>query len=186
MNVYDEVRRHTPWFIVLGIALIILGIIAIWAAAVATLISVLLFGWLLFIGGIFECVHAFWVRRWSGLLLQLFLGILNIIVGLLIVANPGASALALTLLMAAFFVVDGIFRVVNGIDEHLPGRGWAMFSGIINIILGILIWVHWPVSAFWVIGMFIGIDLLFTGWWFVTLGTVARRITDPTVTPSAA
>jgi uncharacterized membrane protein HdeD (DUF308 family) len=120
------------------------------------------------------------------LLLQLSIGILNIIVGLLIIANPGASALALTLLMAAFFMVGGVFRIVSAAQHHFPGRGWAMFSGVVNIILGILIWAQWPSSAFWVIGMFIGIDLIFTGWWFITLTTLARRGAgpEPTMTTS--
>ncbi len=171
---YDEIKRNRGWFVALGIALIILGTIAIGTAVFTTLISVMLFGWLLLIGGIIESVHAFWVRPWSGLLLQLLIGVLNIIFGLLIVANPGASALALTLLMAAFFVVGGVFRIVTAAREHFPGRGWAIFSGCINILLGILIWAHWPTSAFWVIGLFIGIDLIFTGWWFITLTVLIR------------
>jgi uncharacterized membrane protein HdeD (DUF308 family) len=166
----------------LGVALIVLGTVAIIAAVATTLISVMVFGWLLLIGGIIQSVHAFWVRPWSGLLLQLLIGVLNIVVGLLIVANPGASALALTLLMAAFFVVGGIFRIVTAAEEHFPGRGWALFSGLINILLGILIWAQWPASAFWVIGLFIGIDLIFTGWWFIALAAMAKRLTSPTTT----
>jgi uncharacterized membrane protein HdeD (DUF308 family) len=176
MNGYDEIRQHKGLFIGLGIVLIILGTIAIGTAMFTTLISVMLFGWLLLIGGVIESVHAFWVRPWSGLLLQLFMGVLSIIFGLLIVANPGASALALTLLMAAFFVVGGVFRIVTAAREHFPGRGWAIFSGCINVLLGILIWAHWPVSAFWVIGLFIGIDLLFTGWWFISLTVLTRPL----------
>ncbi|HWF17876.1 MAG TPA: HdeD family acid-resistance protein [Verrucomicrobiae bacterium] len=187
MNAYDEVKRHTGWFIALGVALIVLGSIAIITVVLTTLISVMIFGWLLLIGGIFQAVHAFWVRPWSGLMLQLFIGVLNIVVGLLMVLNPGASALALTLLMAAFFVVGGVFRLVSAADAHFPGRGWALFSGVINILLGVLIWLQWPASAFWVIGMFIGIDLIFTGWWFITLATLAHRGTgtEPTATSPA-
>lgn len=176
MNGYDDIRRNTGWFIALGVALIVLGIIAVAAAVTATLFSVILFGWLLFFGGIIQAVHAFRVRPWSGLLLQLLIGILNVLVGLVIVANPGSSAAALTLLLAAFFIVGGVFRIVLTAREHFPGRGWSIFSGAINVLLGILIWLQWPASAFWVIGLFIGIDLLFTGWWFVLLGGTARRI----------
>lgn len=185
MNTYDAVKRNWGWFIALGVLLIILGVIAIGTAVAATLISVLIFGCLLFIGGIFQIVHAFWVRTWSGMALQLFIGILNIIVGLLIIGNPGASALALTLLMAAFFIVGGVFRVAMSLDVHAPGRGWGIVSGIIDIILGVLIWIHWPTTAFWVIGLFIGIDLIFTGWWFITLAMLGRHITEPDVTSPA-
>lgn len=176
MNGYDEIKRNTGWFVALGVALIVLGTIAIITAVFTTLISVMVFGWLLLIGGIVQSVHAFFVRPWSGLLLQLLIGVLNIIVGLLIVANPGASALALTLLMAAFFIVGGLFRIITAAREHVPGRGWTLFSGIINILLGVLIWMQWPASAFWVIGLFIGIDLVFTGWWFIALSLMSRRL----------
>ena len=186
MNGYENVREKRGWFVALGIALIILGVIAVGASIATTLISVMIFGWLLLIGGIVESVHAFWVRSWSGLLLELLIGILNIVVGLLIIANPGASALALTLLMAAFFMVGGVFRIVTAIRSHFPGRGWALFNGIINIVLGVLIWAQWPASAFWVIGLFIGIDLIFTGWWFVALATAAGRLPTGTAQPSAA
>ncbi|MDB6017971.1 MAG: uncharacterized protein JWR19_2460 [Pedosphaera sp.] len=175
-SIDNNVRNFKGWFVALGVVLIVLGTIAIAAAVVTTLVSVMLFGWLLLLGGIIQSVHAFWVRPWSGLLLQLLIGVLNIIVGLLIVANPGASALALTLLMAAFFFVGGVFRIITAVRDHFPGRGWALFSGCINILLGVLIWAQWPASAFWVIGLFIGVDLLFTGWWFITLTLLSRRI----------
>jgi uncharacterized membrane protein HdeD (DUF308 family) len=176
MNGYDDIRRNTGWFIALGVALIVLGMIAVGAAVATTLVSVILFGWLLFFGGIMQAVHAFQVRPWTGMLLQLLLGILNMIVGLVIVANPGAGAAGLTLLVASFFIVSGVVRLVLTAREHFPGRGWAVFSGVVNVLLGILIWAHWPASALWVIGLFIGIDLIFTGWWFVMLGTTARRV----------
>src|SRR5258707_15621660 len=122
MNGYDEVKRNTGWFVALGVALIVLGTIAILTAVLTTLVSVMVFGWLLLIGGIIQSVHAFWVRPWSGLLLQLLIGVLNIVVGLLIVANPGAGALGLTLLMAAFFIVGGLFRIITAVRDRFPGR----------------------------------------------------------------
>ncbi|MDB6064695.1 MAG: uncharacterized protein JWR26_903 [Pedosphaera sp.] len=177
MNGYESISERRGWFIALGVALIVLGMIAIAMAVLTTLISVMIFGWLLLLGGIVQSVHAFWVRPWSGMVLQLVIGILNLVVGLLIVANPGASALALTLLMGAFFIVGGLFRVITAAVRHYPGRGWTMFSGIINLLLGVLILAQWPASAFWVIGMFIGIDLVFTGWWFIMLIMLTRRLT---------
>src|SRR5690349_20544423 len=95
----EHLKERTGWFVALGVALIILGVIAMGEVVATTILSVLVFGWLLIIGGAFEMVHAFWVRPWSGLLLQLAIGILYLVVGLAIVANPGASAVALTLLI---------------------------------------------------------------------------------------
>ena len=185
-EIYSEVKRHTGWFLALGIVLIVMGVIAIGTAVITTLVSVMVFGWLLLMGGVFQAVHAFWVRPWSGLMLQLLIGVLNIIVGLLMVANPGASAFALTLLMASFFIVGGLFRIITAARENFPSRGWALFNGFVNVLLGILIWAQWPSSAFWVIGLFIGIDFVFTGWWFIALGMVARRLTSTAPAASAA
>src|SRR5215469_5192777 len=173
---HENVRKHLGWFIALGVALIVLGVIGLGAVATTTLFSVILFGWLLLIGGIAQIIHSFRVRPWSGLMLQLLVGILNIVVGLFIIANPAGSALALTLLLSYFFIIVGIFRIVMAAPEHIPGRGWAVFSGIIDVLLGILIRLHWPSSAFWVIGLFIAIELLLTGFWFVALGFGARRV----------
>jgi uncharacterized membrane protein HdeD (DUF308 family) len=180
MNGYEDVRRNSGWFIALGAALIVLGMIALWAAAGTTLFSVILFGWLLFFGGIFQTVHAFRVRPWSGLVLQFLIGILNIVVGILMVANPTAGAAGLTLLLASFFIVGGAFRIALGARQQFPGRGWAIFTGMVNILLGLLIWAHWPASSLWVIGLFVGVDLIFTGWWFALLGTTARRLASAT------
>jgi uncharacterized membrane protein HdeD (DUF308 family) len=176
MNGHENVRKHFGWFIALGVALLVLGVIGLVTVVTTTLFSVIFFGWLLLIGGVAQVIHAFRVRPWSGLMLQLLVGILNIVVGLFIIGNPGSSAFALTLLLAYFFIIGGIFRIVMAAPEHLPGRGWAIFSGIIDILLGILIRVHWPWSAFWVIGLFIAVDLLLTGLWFIALGLGARRV----------
>ncbi|MDB6068195.1 MAG: acid-resistance rane protein [Pedosphaera sp.] len=179
MNGIDNIARHRVWFIALGVALIALGIVAIATAILTTLISVVVFGWLLLIGGVIQSVHAFWVRPWSGLLLELLIGVLNIVVGLLIVANPGVGALGLTLLIAAFFIVGGLFRIIASADNPFPSRGWAIAGGLVNLLLGILIWAHWPATAFWVIGLFIGVDLIFTGWWFITLAFLTRKTITP-------
>ena len=176
MNGHENIRKHFGGFIALGVALVVLGAIGLVEVVTTTLFSVFFFGWLLIIAGIVQAVHAFRVRPWSGLLLQLLVGILDIIIGLFIIANPGSSALALTLLIAFFFIVGGVVRIVMAVPEHFPGRGWAIFNGVINVLLGILIWVHWPASAFWVIGLFIAVELFLTGLWFIALGVGARRV----------
>lgn len=176
MNGHENVRKHSGWFVALGVALLVLGVIGLIEVVTTTLFSVIFFGWLLLIAGVVQIIHAFRVRPWSGLLLQLLVGILNIIVGLFIVANPASSALALTLLLAYFFIIVGVIRIVMASPEHIAGRGWAIFSGIIDVLLGILIRVHWPSSAFWVIGLYIAIELLLSGFWFIALGAGARRV----------
>jgi len=170
-----ELKRHSGWFIALGVALVVLGVIALGAVGLVTLASVLLFGWLLVIGGFMQGVHAFRVHPWGGFTRHLLGGVLSLVVGLLIVANPAAGALSLTLLLAAFFMVGGIFRVVAAVSFRFPGRGWAVLGGLVTFVLGIMIWSEWPISGIWVIGTFIGIDLIFDGWSLVMTGMAARQ-----------
>jgi uncharacterized membrane protein HdeD (DUF308 family) len=170
-----ELRRHGGWFTALGVALIILGVIALGAAELVTLASVFLFGWILLVGGVMQVVHAFRVRLWGGFARHLLSGVLSLVVGFLMIANPVAGAVSLTLLLAAFFMVGGIFRIGTALSVDLPGRGWAVLGGIITLLLGIMIWRQWPVSAVWVIGTFVGIDMIFDGWSMVMTGAVVRR-----------
>ncbi len=161
--------------VALGILLILLGMVAIGSSVFATVVSVSLFGWLLFVGGCVQLIHAFMARHWHGWLVPLLGAILQIIVGMMIAYNPLKGAEVLTILLAAGFMISGLFRVVAGLSMDTPHRGWVFLNGLITLVLGVLIWRQWPVSGLWVIGMFIGIDLLFAGWTCLMLGLAVRR-----------
>ena len=170
-------KKYWGWLVALGIALVILGIIAISASVATTIISVILFGWLLIIAGIFEVIHSFWhMHGQSGFLWTLLVGILHLVLGGFIIANPAASAQALTLLIAFLLIFGGIFRIIMAIAERFQNWGWLLFNGVIILLLGISIWRHWPYSGLWVIGLFIGIELLLNGWWLMTLGFTAKKL----------
>jgi uncharacterized membrane protein HdeD (DUF308 family) len=171
----QEFSRNWGWFLALGIIMVILGTLALGSALVVTLVSMIFFGWLLIFAGVFEAVQSFWQKRWGGFFVHLGVGILYAIVGFMLVANPEASAVALTLLMAIFFIVAGIFRIIAALSMRFPHWGWMLISGIAALILGVLIWRQWPASGFWIIGLFIGIELIFTGWSWVMLSLAARR-----------
>ncbi|HYV57461.1 MAG TPA: HdeD family acid-resistance protein [Candidatus Nitrosopolaris sp.] len=171
----EELRRHWGVCVVLGIASLILGTVALGASGIVTLASVLFFGWMLVFGGAVQAVHAFWFRRWGGFFRHLLGGVLGIVVGGLLVARPLAGAESITLLLAAFFVVGGAFRIMSALAVRFPSWGWTLMSGVITLLLGIIIWRQWPISGLWVIGTFVGIDLIFDGWSLVMLGTTARQ-----------
>jgi uncharacterized membrane protein HdeD (DUF308 family) len=177
----QELRRGWGWLMALGIVMILLGIFALSAYLLVTLLSVIYFGIVLLVGGVFQVGHALWARRWGGVLLQLLIGLLEVIVGLLCITHPIQSAADLTLLIAAFFLVSGLFRLCALVVHSYPQWGWALLSGVINVLLGALIWAQWPESAFWVIGTFVGIDLLFAGWSYVMIALAARSLPGPTV-----
>ncbi|MGE5446243.1 MAG: HdeD family acid-resistance protein [Ignavibacteriales bacterium] len=170
----EELRRHSGWFIVLGIALVILGFIALGDSLFVTVVSVTLFGLILIVGAVIGIIEAFRVKKWSGFFLLIFLAALSGIVGLIIVANPVAGAVTLTLMMAVYFVVGGLFRIIFALVERFDSWGWMFFNGIVTLLLGILIWKHWPLSGLWIIGLFIGIEMIIYGWSWLMLGLSFR------------
>jgi uncharacterized membrane protein HdeD (DUF308 family) len=163
------IQRHWVWFLILGIVSIVLGALAIVRSAVATVVSVLFFGWLLFIGGVVQIILAFTVRDYAHRLFHILGGVLQVVVGLLLVSYPLAGALALTLVLAAFFVTIGIFRIFGSTAFASPNWGWTLASGIVSVILGVLVISQWPYTGLWFLGLLIGIEMIVYGWSWVML-----------------
>lgn len=172
-------RKEWWWFLLLGLLLIISGSIAISYAFLASVAVITLFGFLLVLGGIAQLVAAFWIGRWSGLAISMLTGILYIVVGGLTVARPGEALEAMTLLIGAFLLIGGIFRSVAAMTLRLHHWGWLLLNGLITVLLGLTILAEWPGSSFFVIGLFVGIDMLFNGWAWVMLSLGLRSIPEP-------
>lgn len=177
----ETLRRRWGWYLALGVGLIALGAFAIGYAATMTAVTVMTFGWVLMVGGVLEVIHAFWRKSWGGFFLDLATGILYFVVGFLVVANPAATAAALTLLIAMFLFVGGLFRGIMAIAVRYPNWPWMLLHSIVSLVLGILIWQQWPLSGLWVIGLYVGIEMMFNGSTLVMLGLAARRLpaTEP-------
>ena len=175
----EVLSRNWGWLLALGILMIILGVFAIAAPVVATLAVQIALGWILVVGGIAQGVHAFMVRSWGGFLLQLLSAALYLLIGILLLVNPVEGALALTFVLAVFLIVEGAFRIFLALRlrDH-RGWGWILTSGLLSLVLGVLIWAEWPVAGLWVIGLLVGIQLLFTGWSLVMLALGARAYRD--------
>ena len=171
----DVLSRNWRWLLALAILLLVLGLMAIAAPVYATFAVQVLLGWILIIGGIGQGVHAFMARGWGGFLLELLSAFLYLAVGVLLLVNPVEGALALTIVLAAFLLVEGVFKIVMAwrVRGH-PRWGWLLASGVLSLILGALIWAEWPSSALWVIGLLVGVHLLFTGWALIMLALAAR------------
>jgi uncharacterized membrane protein HdeD (DUF308 family) len=166
------------WILALGIAQIILGIVALGDTVTMTLISVLVLGWLLIVSAIVQIVHL--VRHQA---VSSFWSILNIIIdfaaGVYLIARPGLGAIVLTLVLAAFLTATGVMRFIGAVSGNLPHKFWIILNAIVSVLLGILLWVHWPWSGFWFIGFAVGIELLLRGWSWVMLSTLLRgRVTS--------
>jgi uncharacterized membrane protein HdeD (DUF308 family) len=158
-----DIVHNWGWFLFFGIGLMVLGIVAIVRSVAATVVSMLFFGWLLLIAAGIEIVQTVMAGRETGMFQHLAAAVLFGVVGLLMIWRPVVSAEILTLLMGAFFLVTGLFQIVGPVMSSLPDWGWHMFNGVITLLLGLLVLAQWPVSGLWVIGMFVGIDLLFYG-----------------------
>jgi uncharacterized membrane protein HdeD (DUF308 family) len=181
---YDErasLHRLRWVFFALGLAAVIVGILAISFAFIATMAKVIVFGVLLLIAGITEVLHAFMVRRARSFALHLLAAALYLLVGLFMLEDPERAAAVLTLLLAAYFIVGGVLRVVFSLGADFPGWPWVLLNGVVDLILGTLIWSGWPESSLWVLGLFLGIDLILHGWSWMALALVvpAYNVTPP-------
>lgn len=182
-----EIRASWGWFLALGIILIIAGAICIVADVAATFATVLLFGWLLLFSGIVALVHAFRVGTWSGFFMSLLSALLRGFTGYLLIRYPVSGAVALTLILATFFIVGGAFRAIGPAMMNFPRWGWSTFSGIVSIVLGIVLLAQLPLSSIWFIGFAIGLDLILDGGSVVAFATAIRSLPPlPTYTTKAA
>jgi uncharacterized membrane protein HdeD (DUF308 family) len=169
-------KKNWGWFFAAGILLVVLGVFAASASVFTTMISIVLLGTLLVIGGVAKIIYSIWLRRWTGFVPNLLVGILYTIVGVYTLMHPAASAVALTLLIAVLFLISGTFRVASSLTLQFENWGWVLFSGLISIALGGMILAEWPESGLWVLGLFIGIDLIFAGWTWIFLSLQARNL----------
>jgi uncharacterized membrane protein HdeD (DUF308 family) len=172
----EHLHRAWGWFVALGVALVILGVVCILGEIETTLITVIVLGWFLLISGVIALVHAFRTRTWTGFFLYL------------LSRYPLIGALTLTLLLATLFIVGGVFRAVGAASLRFPQWGWTAVSGIIGIVLGVMLLSQLPASSLWFLGLAVGIDLVFEGSALMALGAALRRraaLPGATATPQA-
>ncbi len=177
----DAVRSNWIWLLILGIALIVLGTFAIAAPWVFTTAAVTALGILLMASGAAQMVAAFWSRNWSGFFFCLLTGIFYLVVGFIFIRKPASTAAALTLMIAAFLMVGGIFKIVTAIVYRFGQWGWVIVSGVITLVLGDLVLSDWPESSLWVIGIFLGVDLIFNGWAWVMMSLALKKLPQASV-----
>jgi uncharacterized membrane protein HdeD (DUF308 family) len=169
-------RGNWFWFVFLGIALVVMGTVALGAVGFTSLVTAVFLGVLILMAGVAETLGAFWCRGWSGFFFHLLSGILAIVVGALFLKAPVDAVLVLTMLVACLFMVGGIFKIVAALSFRFAAWGLTLVGGMIDLVLGVLIWVEWPASAIWVIGLFVGISLVFRGFNWIGLGLSLRSL----------
>jgi uncharacterized membrane protein HdeD (DUF308 family) len=164
------------WVVFAGITLMVLGTVAVIYDATATIVSVLLFGWLLMLVGFVQIVHAFQVRQWSGFFLYLLDGILRAAVGTLLVMYPTSGAQTLTLVLSFYFIAGGVFKAIAATVLRFPSWGWTVASGVVSVVLGVLLAMQWPTSGSWFIGFAVGIDMILYGWALLMFAAAVKKV----------
>ena len=175
--VVNAIHEHWVLFLVEGIILLVLGAAAIIVPVIATLAFTLLIGWLFLISGVVGLITTFWMRNVPGFWWSLISGVVGIAAGIVLLLWPISGTVSLTLLLIAFFLVEGIVTLMYAFEHRarLSGRwGWMLASGIVDLILAGIIFAGLPESATWALGLLVGINLLFGGAAMVVMALAAR------------
>ncbi|MDH6212937.1 HdeD family acid-resistance protein [Streptomyces pseudovenezuelae] len=171
-----KLHRGFSWLAALGVILVLAGLVGLVYTGVATLTSMLLFGWLLLIGGAVGLLHAVQARGTNFFWLGVIVAALNIAAGVVVIRRPDAAAAALTMFAALLFLTAGLFRLVGSLVVRGPQFGWTLLLGAFDLLLGILVLANWPSSSKYVIGCFFSLALLFDGLGLIATGFGGRRI----------
>ncbi|MFD7444949.1 HdeD family acid-resistance protein [Streptomyces sp. NPDC059909] len=171
-----KLRRSFGWLAALGVILVLCGVVGLVYTGLATLTSMLLFGWLLLIGGLVGLLHAIESRGSNFFWLAVVVAALNIAAGVVVIRHPEGSAEALTMFAALLFLTGGLFRLVGSLVVRGPQMGWTLLQGAFGLLLGILVLVNWPESSRYVLGIFFSLALLFDGLGLIAVGIGGRRV----------
>lgn len=170
----EAVKRHSLWYLAQGAMMVLAGIVALVYPAISSVAMVIFLGWLLIISGLLQGISLIGARHVPHFWLQLVSVALFVIVGMLFLRNPGAGLLTLTLLLIVFFMVEGISKVMFALMiKPFPNWGWVLASGIGGIVLSLILWASMPVTAVWLLGLLLGLNLVTEG---AALGYLAWEV----------
>jgi uncharacterized membrane protein HdeD (DUF308 family) len=174
----EAIHGHWKFFLAEGIVMLVLGLLAIAVPEIASLAIAILIGWLFFIGGIFRTLSLLQHRGMPGFAWSLLTALLAIVLGVILLFRPIAGVLTLTIVLVAFFIIEGVAAILLAIEHrrHLPSWGWVLLSGLVDLLLAYLIWDGWPSSAGWAIGLLVGINMVFVGLSLIMTAIAARTM----------
>ncbi len=176
--VANALHEHWKLYLAEGIALVVLGVIAILIPPIATLAVTIVLGWLFLVSGVIGLFTTFWMRQAPGFWWSLISAVLAVVVGGLLLARPVSGALSLTIVVVVFFVIEGVASIMFALEHkrELSGRwGWMLMSGIIDLVLAALVFAGLPSTAAWAIGLLVGINMVFGGSALIAMAQHARN-----------
>ena len=177
-RVAKAMHDHWVLYLVEGVVLLVLGATAIALPLLATLAVTIFLGWLILLSGVVGLIATFWARRAPGFWWSLLSAILAVVVGVLLLARPISGALTLTVLLVAFFIIEGAATIMFALDHkrELSGQwGWMLVSGVVDLFLAALIFAGLPSTAAWAIGLLVGINMIFGGVALTAMALHARN-----------
>lgn len=165
MALQQKLVQYKNSFFVLGLILVVLGCVALYYQFTATIFVTYLIGVLLIVAGIAQGAYSFQIKGFGYSALLAVLAVLYVVAGIVTFRYPESAAQTLTLIIGFMLLISGAVQFVNGFSNtHFPRWGWVVFSGAISFILGLMIVFDWPIDAIYMLGLFLGIDLIFQGW----------------------
>jgi uncharacterized membrane protein HdeD (DUF308 family) len=174
----EEVRGGWGWFVGIGVVLLVLGLLALWNAVDATLVTAFFVGIALLVGGVVEVIGAFTVERSGGMrVLHGVLGVLYVLGGLYMIVNPVIAAITLAVVIAIMLIADGFLKIWFAFTRESKNRVWLGVIGVIDILLGVWLWTGIPVAAV-AIGFYVGFMLVMAGVMWIIVGFQAKSLPD--------
>jgi uncharacterized membrane protein HdeD (DUF308 family) len=184
-EVLGELIHNWGWLLALGLLLVALGTIGLGMTFWLTLATVFIFGIFLLVAGVLQLVQAVKCRGWRSVLWHVVIGILYVIAGLDIIDDPLRASALLTLLLGGVLIGIGVVRIVMALQwRGFKNWIWPLIGGIAAIILGFMILTNWPISGFWVIGLFVSIEMIFSGWSYIIIALGAREMAKKHALPA--
>lgn len=176
-TVFNRISERWGWYASLGVLLIVLGVLAISSLAVTTFATAVALGLFVAASGVIETIHGFRARRRKdgSALFHILVGILSFVVGVVMIRNPGVTALTLSLLVASYFLAMGLFRVITAVADRYPNWGLELALGCLSLLIGFLLFIGWPATSLVLIGFLVGIELLSRGFALLSLALAVRR-----------
>jgi len=176
-TVVGDIKRASGWSIALGVLMILAGVLAICAPLIPGIVVVYIVAWTAIFNGGAQIVYGFRAASGGRLVLEVLLGLLYVVAGVYILMHPLGGLLALTLLIASFLLVYGVIAVVLAFQMRpISGWGWILFDAIVTILLGCLIWAHWPINSEWLVGTLVGISFIASGLSRLMLSSAVRNL----------
>ena len=169
-------RAKWGWIVALGVVYVVAGFVALGSVVMATVASVLVVGVMMIVAGVAEIISAFQIKSWGKFLIWALLGLLYIVAGFVTFENPLFAAVLLTLLLGASLVASGVVRIFLAFNMKRESPWiWVALSGVITLLLGLLILARWPINSIYILGLFLGIDLIMAGAGWIGLGLGLHR-----------